>query len=192
MTRLVPSVRTYHRFSRLATTIAAADVANAIHRMTEDDDQGASSTAIRTNPADGVAEAIRPHVDDRLGALLVGRNRGVEQLIASAEPRRAEDRFSRPRCREAPECGRNQTAKAARQESDRRRADSQRESESLERDTAGHRLKRERDEADCSIIKSEEAHERIAGSDRLYRLRLEHIVESALVIEGTRHEMPQM
>ena len=61
--------------------------------------------------AHGIAQAIQADVDDRLGgALLRGRDRRVEELVARAEQRAAEYRFAAAGDHRALEAGRDQAA----------------------------------------------------------------------------------
>ena len=184
-------------FSRLAAKIATVELAIAIHRIADEWTAGAKSTASRTSAAaNGIAEAIDAHVDDRLdGPLLDGRNRRVEELVAGAKPRARGRSTPLPApsqgCRSRAPPGRRCCRPAERSKA----CSSSGQSKSLEHGSARHHLKSERQKADCRIIEGEEAKELVAGSNRLDSPRLEQIVKqrSARGAEqDQRHEMPQM
>ena len=79
--------------------------------------RGGRSTMHQRGPAaaDRVAQSIECHVDERLRrALLVGRNRRVEELVPGAEQRAAEDRLAAARQDQAAEPRRDQAPRGCR------------------------------------------------------------------------------
>ncbi len=138
-----------------------------------------------------VAMATHRMADD----CAVGATRTTTRMIARAEPGALEDRLPRARRHEAAEPRRDEAANGAREHGDGRRARRQAQTESLQRDTAGRRLKNERDDVDCRIIESKEAQELIAGSNRFDCPRFEQIVQQrgARGAQQDEHdEMPQV
>ena len=69
-----------------------------------------------------IAEAVHSNIDDRLGgALLRGRDRRIEELVARAEERAAEDRFAAAGDHRALEAGSDQAGDACDEQGERRR-----------------------------------------------------------------------
>ena len=145
--------------------------------------------------ADRVAESIEADVDDRLGrALLVGRNRRVENLVAGSEQRAAKHRL--PGARDAarrqgredsrpdePARGKRQRRRARRSGRDPRRSSAS---------ALDGRLDDERQQTDAGVVQREEAEQALAASERLDGLGLEDVVDQRGANRAEQHERGQV
>ncbi len=128
--------------------------------------------------ADGITQAIEPDVDDRFRrTLFTGGDGGVEEFVAGAEQRAAENRFGGADNHHPLETGRDQAADAADDQRDGRRARRGCQPEPLGCESTGGGLEDESDEAGCRVKDREEAQQAVAASKRRHRFGLEQVIE---------------